>query len=215
MRILIAEDDPDIGTVYEIVLEKRGHIVDIAQNGEDCTEVYKTALKDAPKHNPTGGDDHSNYDYTDYISKVGTNSNSHNDYALSSSSSSSSLFSSLPPPYDAVVLDYRMPKKDGLEVAKEILTLNPSQRIIFASAYVKETLREAVKELRQAVELIQKPFLPEALVDIVEDTEAYPQLKKLFVSVMKMTESDFENPSPDQIKDILDGLKKIQKGRTF
>lgn len=216
MRILIAEDDPDIWTPYKIVLEKRGHIVDIAQNGEECTEVYKTALKDAPKHNPTGGDDHSNYDYTDYISKSGTNSNSHNDYALSSSSSYSSLFSPLPPPpYDAVVLDYRMPKKDGLEVAKEILTLNPSQRIIFASAYVKETLREAVKELRQAVELIQKPFLPEALVDIVEDTEAYPQLKKLFVSVMKMTESDFENPSPDQIKDILDGLKKIQKGRTF
>ena len=215
MRILIAEDDPDIGVVYEIVLEKRGHIVDIAQNGEACMEVYKTALKDALKHNPTGGNDHSNYDYTNYISKSGTNSNSHNDYALSSSSSTSSLFSPLPPPYDAVVLDYRMPKKDGLEVAKEILTLNPSQRIIFASAYVKETLREAVKELRQAVELIQKPFLPEELVDIVEDTEAYPQLKKLFVSVMKMTESDFENPSPDQIKDILDGLKKIQKGRTF
>ena len=215
VRILIAEDDPDIVTVYEIVLEKRGHIVDIAQNGEECTETYKTAVKDALKHNPTGGNDHSNYDYTDYIGKSGTNSNSHNDYALSSSSSSSSLFSSLPPPYDAVVLDYRMPKKDGLEVAKEILTLNPSQRIIFASAYVKETLREAVKELRQAVELIQKPFLPEELVDIVEDTEAYPQLKKLFVNVMKMTESDFENPSPDQIKDILDGLKKIQKGRTF
>ena len=224
MRILIAEDDPDIWTPYKIVLEKRGHIVDIAQNGEECAEVYKTALKDTPKHNPTGGDDHhSNYDYTYYISKTGTNSNSHNDYALSSSSSSSSsspppphssLLSPLPP-YDAVVLDYRMPKKDGLEVAKEILTLNPSQRIIFASAYVKETLREAVKELRQAVELIQKPFLPEDLVDIVEDNEAYPQLKKLFVSVMKMTESDFENPSPDQIKDILDGLKKIQKGRTY
>ena len=218
VRILIAEDDPDIWTPYKIVLEKRGHIVDIAQNGEACMEVYKTALKDALKHNPTGGNDHSNYDYTNYISKSGTNSNSHDDYVLSSSSSPSShssLFSPLPPPYDVIVLDYRIPKKDGLEVAKEILALNPSQRIIFASAYVKETLSEAVKELRQAVELIQKPFLPEALVDIVEDTEAYPQLKKLFVSVMKMTESDFENPSPDQIKDILDGLKKIQKGRTF
>jgi DNA-directed RNA polymerase subunit F len=100
-------------------------------------------------------------------------------------------------------------------VAKEILAANPSQRIIFASAYVKETLRESVKELRQVVELMQKPFLPEALVDVVEDSDAYPELKKLFVNVRKMTESDFENPSPDQIKDILEGLKKIQKGRTF
>jgi response regulator RpfG family c-di-GMP phosphodiesterase len=108
-----------------------------------------------------------------------------------------------------------MPKKDGLQVAKEILASNPSQRIIFASAYVKETLRESVKELRQVVELMQKPFLPEALVDVVEDIEAYPELKKLFVNVRNMTESDFEDPSPDLIKDILEGLKKIQKGRTF
>jgi hypothetical protein len=95
------------------------------------------------------------------------------------------------------------------------LASNPSQRIIFASAYVKETLRESVKELRQVVELMQKPFLPEALVDVVEDIEAYPELKKLFVNVRNMTESDFEDPSPDLIKDILEGLKKIQKGRTF
>src|SRR2546426_4166067 len=43
-------------------------------------------------------------------------------------------------PFDAVLLDYRMPKKDGMEVAKEVLELYPRQRIIFASAYVKETL---------------------------------------------------------------------------
>jgi hypothetical protein len=30
-----------------------------------------------------------------------------------------------------------------------------------------------------------------------------------------MRECDFENPSPDLIKDIFEGLKKIQKGRTF
>jgi hypothetical protein len=62
---------------------------------------------------------------------------------------------------------------------------------------------------------MQKPFLPEALVDVVEDTEAYPELKKLFVNIRKMSEIDFENPTPDQIRDIFEGLKKIQKGRTF
>jgi CheY-like chemotaxis protein len=164
-------------------------------------------------------DGHSNYHYSNYSSKRRrtTNSGGNDDQALISPSSSSLTLSSPPPspPYDAVVLDYRMPKKDGLQVAKEILASNPSQRIIFASAYVKETLRESVKELRQVVELMQKPFLPEALVDVVEDTEAYPELKKLFVNVRNMTESDFENPSPDLIKDFLEGLKKIQKGRTF
>ena len=221
MRILIAEDDSDIWIPYKIALEKRGHIVDFAQNGEECIERYNIALKQSTRQKMSDEDGHSNYHYSNYSSKRRRTTNSggggNDDQALISPSSFSLSLSSPPSstPYDAVVLDYRMPKKDGLQVAKEILASNPSQRIIFASAYVKETLRESVKELRQVVELMQKPFLPEALVDVVEDTEAYPELKKLFVNVRKMTESDFENPSPDQIKDILEGLKRIQKGRTF
>jgi CheY-like chemotaxis protein len=217
LRILIAEDDSDIWIPYKIALEKRGHIVDFAQNGEECIERYNIALKQSTRQKMSDEDGYSNYHYSNYSSKRRRTTNSggggNDEQALISPSSSSLTLSS--PPYDAVVLDYRMPKKDGLQVAKEILAANPSQRIIFASAYVKETLRESVKELRQVVELMQKPFLPEALVDVVEDTEAYPELKKLFVNVRNMTESDFEDPSPDLIKDILEGLKKIQKGRTF
>ena len=219
MRILIAEDDPDIWTPYKIALEKRGHIVDIAQNGVECIEKYNRALKGSTRRKKSDEDGYSNYHSGNYNSskRTITIKGSNNDQSLFSSSSSSfpSLSPQLSPPYDAVVLDYRMPKKDGLQVAKEILESNPSQRIIFASAYVKETLKESVKELRQVVELMQKPFLPETLVDVVEDTEAYPELKKLFANVRNMTENDFENPSPDLIKDMLEGLKKIQKGRTF
>jgi DNA-binding NarL/FixJ family response regulator len=32
-----------------------------------------------------------------------------------------------------VILDYKMPKINGMEVAKEILAINPHQRIIFSS----------------------------------------------------------------------------------
>jgi CheY-like chemotaxis protein len=215
LRILIAEDDPDICILYKIILEERGHTVDIAQNGEECIEVYKTSVENAIKHKTTIKNYYSsNYKYADFINKSSANSDYLNEHALISSSNSSLVFS-FPSPYDAVVLDYRMPKKDGLEAAKEILAVNPSQRIIFASAYVEETLRESIKELSQIVELMQKPFLPELLVEVVEYAEAYPELKNLFVKVRKMTESDFENPSPAQIRDILGGLKKIQKGRTF
>jgi CheY-like chemotaxis protein len=198
---------------YRIALEKRGHVVDLAQNGEECCEFYKTALKDAIRQKKSDEDKYY-YHHTDSSSSSRSTSASSNDQALSSSPSSSLLLPAKAP-FDAVVLDYRMPKKDGLEVAKEILASNPSQRIIFASAYVKETLRESVKELRQVVELMQKPFLPEALVDVLEDSQAYPELKKLFGNVKKMSEIDFENPTPDQIRDIFEGLKKIQKGRTF
>jgi CheY-like chemotaxis protein len=216
LRILIAEDDSAIWIPYKIALEKRGHTVDIAQNGEECIEIYKTELKNATRQKKSDKGDHYNYYYRDYGGKrrrrttADSSSNAGNEHTLGSSSV---LLASSP--FDVVVLDYRMPKKDGLEVAKEILMLNPSQRIIFASAYVKETLRESVKELRQVVELMQKPFLPEALVDVIEDTDAYPELKKLFVNVRRMSEIDFENPTRDQIREIFEGLKKIQKGRTF
>jgi CheY-like chemotaxis protein len=207
LRILIAEDDSAIWIPYKIVLEKRGHAVEVAEDGEECVEVYNTALKHALREKKTDDGHYYDYQYGDYSDKRRTSTDKE-----SLSSSSLILASS---PFDVVVLDYRMPKKDGLEVAKEILALNPSQRIIFASAYVKETLRESIKELRQVVELMQKPFLPEALVDVVEDTGAYTELKKILANVRKMSEIDFENPKPDQIRDIFEALKKIQKGRTF
>jgi response regulator RpfG family c-di-GMP phosphodiesterase len=78
----------------------------------------------------------------------------------------------IPSPFDVVVLDYETPSKDGMEVAKEILQINPDQRIIFASAYVIKTLKDSVKELSRVVELLQKPFTMEAFVSTVEDNEA-------------------------------------------
>src|SRR6476659_11078361 len=38
-------------------------------------------------------------------------------------------------PYDCVILDFKLPDINGVDVAKEILTLNPHQRIIIISAY--------------------------------------------------------------------------------
>jgi CheY-like chemotaxis protein len=66
-------------------------------------------------------------------------------------------------PFDVVILDYKMADMSGLEVAKEILAINPHQRIIFASAYVKQTLLDSVKQLNQPVESLHKPFGEEQL----------------------------------------------------
>lgn len=112
-------------------------------------------------------------------------------------------------PFDVVVLDYRMPKVDGLKAAKEILKEDKGQRIIFASAYVKETLMDSVKDLGQVVELIQKPFEPKALVDLVEDTSTTSKLKEINELVSKLNP---ENPEDPQITELLGLLKKMQKG---
>lgn len=105
-----------------------------------------------------------------------------------------------------------MPKKDGIEVAKEILNLNADQRIIFASAYVKDTLVDSVKQLRRAVELMQKPFKIEALIDTLEDKEIYEELKKLNVDADAFKAV---NATHDQITKLLEAIRRLQKNRTF
>ena len=79
-----------------------------------------------------------------------------------------------------------MPNKDGIEAAKEILTLYPQQRIIFASAYVRETLENSIKQLDQVVELIQKPFEVSVLVDTIEDVEVSKGLLKIMANVRQI-----------------------------
>ena len=115
-------------------------------------------------------------------------------------------------PFDAVILDHQMPKRSGLQVAKEILSLVPKQRIIFASAYVENTLKDSIKNLKQIVELMQKPFGLQQLVDTIEDKEIYQELEKLNVDIKNLKELE---PTHAQVRDYLDALQKIQKGRTF
>lgn len=115
-------------------------------------------------------------------------------------------------PFDVVILDYQMPKKDGLEVAKDILSLVPKQRIIFASAYVENTLKDSIKNLKQIVETMQKPFSLQALADTIVDKEIYHELEKLNVDIKNLKELE---PTHAQVRDYLYALKKIQKGRTF
>lgn len=115
-------------------------------------------------------------------------------------------------PFDALILDYKMPKKNGLEVAKEIISIVPNQRIIFASGFVESTLQESIKTLKKIVELMQKPFSLQAMVDTIEDKEIYRELEKLNVDIKNLKELE---PTHAQVRDYLDALKKIQKGRTF
>lgn len=111
------------------------------------------------------------------------------------------------PPFDVVILDYRMPKKDGLAAAIEIYELCPSQRIIFASAYTVETLTTAVKNLHRVVELLHKPFDLEYFVDAVEDKSLYEQLERLNVRVRALKD---HNITQEQLTDLLNGAKKLQ-----
>jgi CheY-like chemotaxis protein len=198
MRILIAEDDLDISTLYKKALEKNKHQVIITSNGEECLKNYRTTLKNMESKvlQPSKAD------------AAATETDSFQIYEAEFKKVADTNVTA----YDVVILDYSMPGMNGMEVAKEILNVNPHQRIIFASAYVKETLEHSVKELRQVVELMQKPFALKQLTDTVEDTEAFEELRELNVNVDRIKEADLTH---EQILDLLDKLRRIQKNRAF
>lgn len=172
MKVLVAEDEPDLLIQYKTILEDNNHSVVVAKDGEIGLSLYAQELDKLSSHeNP--------------------------DEEI---------------PFDVVILDYQMPKKNGLEVAKEILIMCPKQRIIFASAYVQETLVDSITSLKQIVELLQKPFTLQAMIDTIEDKEIYEELEKLNVNIRNLK---VLNPTHSQIREYLNALKQLQKGRTF
>ena len=71
-------------------------------------------------------------------------------------------------PFDVVLLDQNMPKKTGIEVAKEILGLRGNQRIIFLSAYAQKILVGADNVKEDTIQILQKPFSLDFLVKKIE-----------------------------------------------
>ncbi|WP_067958292.1 response regulator [Nitrosopumilus sp. Nsub] len=114
------------------------------------------------------------------------------------------------PDFDCVVLDYKMPVMDGFEAAKSILNVNPKQRIIFASAYVDKTLEESILKLKRLTEIIRKPFDLDVLSDTIEDVTCYEELEKLNLNSEYIKNG---NPTHEQLMDLIDGVKKLSKGR--
>jgi two-component system chemotaxis response regulator CheY len=67
---------------------------------------------------------------------------------------------------DVVTLDITMPEKDGLTALKEILTLDPSARIVMCSALGQESkVLQAIKT--GAKDFVVKPFQQERVLDAV------------------------------------------------
>ncbi len=135
MRILVAEDSPSFALLYKNALEKRGHTVIIAKDGNDCIYKYMDAVK---------SDDQVKQE----------------------------MF------YDLVILDHQMPRMQGTDVAKEILDLNPKQRIMFVTGHVKEMMN-GIKEIGEKIELIQKPFPTLAMIRQVEGLRRFRWLQRI------------------------------------
>jgi two-component system chemotaxis response regulator CheY len=79
----------------------------------------------------------------------------------------------LNPKPDIVIMDHRMPLKNGLEATREMLELDPSACIIFASAdnHAAQTLKSHFENKSMGVKIfLQKPFTISSLMDAINET---------------------------------------------
>ena len=72
--------------------------------------------------------------------------------------------------YDLVILDHKMPRMAGTDVAKEIIEMNSKQRILFVTGHVKDMMK-GVRKIGEKIELMQKPFRISAMIRQVEDAK--------------------------------------------
>ena len=68
------------------------------------------------------------------------------------------------PKPDVVIMDHRLERVSGLEALKEILTMDPKARVIFASAD-DSIMEDAISA--GAVDYIGKPFSMQELVEVI------------------------------------------------
>ena len=114
------------------------------------------------------------------------------------------------PPFDVVIMDYRMPEMDGVEAVEEILKIRPDQRIIFASAYAQDTVVDTIHQLHFIAELLQKPFDLRVLIKTVEDSDLASQLKSLNEQVRNQ---DPWSITHEQITDLANALLKSRDAK--
>ena len=116
LKILVAEDEPEMLRSYKLLLEDMGYEVVTAKDGQECLDAYRLA-------------------------KMQTGS------------------------FDLVILDYKMPRKNGMEVAQEIVAMSPTQRLLMITAY------EGIIDPTQRPEnmkVIGKPYDVDELVGMIK-----------------------------------------------
>ncbi len=74
---------------------------------------------------------------------------------------------------DVIIMDHRMPLKDGLQVTKEILEIDKSLKIIFISA--DNTIKEKALSMG-VINFTNKPFSVQTLYNNIENALKFPQI---------------------------------------
>jgi hypothetical protein len=105
-------------------------------------------------------------------------------------------------PFDVVILQCDSCGVSGIEIAKEILTVNPRQRIvlILSSKVYQRIANNCEDEVKTSLAIIQKPAAIRRILDMIELKEVYSELQKMNVDADIIRRANFRH---EQILNIL------------
>jgi CheY-like chemotaxis protein len=114
-------------------------------------------------------------------------------------------------PFNAVIIEYKISELTGIEAAKEILIVNPRQRIIITTDCITHDLLDSMKTLENfSVELLQKPSGDDVIVSLIEEKEILAELQKLDINIEYVKSAQFRH---EQMVDMLNALRKSRGNR--
>jgi len=70
--------------------------------------------------------------------------------------------------FDLVITDYRMPRKDGGQVVREIFSVKPDQKIILSTAFSIDYVRAPTDIPTEMVHVLKKPYDFNELETLIE-----------------------------------------------
>lgn len=70
--------------------------------------------------------------------------------------------------FDLVITDYRMPRKDGGQVVREIFSVKPDQKIILSTAFSIDYVQSPIDIPTEMVHVLKKPYDFNELETLIE-----------------------------------------------
>jgi len=106
---------------------------------------------------------------------------------------------------DIIIMDHRMPAKNGLEAMKDIMEINPLQVIIFVTAD-DEAAKNAMKN--GASDFILKPFKMNNIFNAIENTVSGIQKNKIRMrETLLRIATQIKSSDPDTLKRACDMIE--------
>jgi response regulator RpfG family c-di-GMP phosphodiesterase len=115
-------------------------------------------------------------------------------------------------PFDALILDCESCGVSGMEIAKEILAVNPRQRIVLivTSKVYQSIAKKSAEEAKSSITILQKPVAVHRVLDIIELKEVYSELEKMHVDTEAIRRANFRH---EQILNILTVVRNARPAR--